>query len=183
MDSNNPSQVCPWCQTEIVWDPEIGPEDECPHCMNELKGYRTVKLKLKGIGEDLSLEEDEEEEDFMDSGTDSDEGLDAMDLLDDYDDDRTVEANPLAAKMLACMDGQEEAPDCSNCHELMLLAGVRKVSAPDVVPSVPKPLGKPFLPLPYELNVYVCPSCFKTDEYLSAKDRETMLQAFSEDED
>jgi hypothetical protein len=23
--------ICPWCHTEIVWDPEIGPEEECPH--------------------------------------------------------------------------------------------------------------------------------------------------------
>ncbi|RRJ64462.1 hypothetical protein EHV15_17185 [Paenibacillus oralis] len=38
--------ICPWCQTEIVWDEELGPEDECPHCHNELKGYRTVSITL-----------------------------------------------------------------------------------------------------------------------------------------
>lgn len=40
------TQICPWCDTEIVWDEEIGPEDECPHCNNELKGYRTIQIEL-----------------------------------------------------------------------------------------------------------------------------------------
>lgn len=38
--------ICPWCDTEIVWDEEIGPEEECPHCNNELKGYRTLQLQI-----------------------------------------------------------------------------------------------------------------------------------------
>ncbi len=40
------STVCPWCQTEIVWDEELGPEKHCPHCDNELEGYRTISLNL-----------------------------------------------------------------------------------------------------------------------------------------
>jgi len=39
------SQICPWCQTEIVWDEEIGPETVCPHCYNELTDYRTVTVQ------------------------------------------------------------------------------------------------------------------------------------------
>lgn len=46
------SQICPWCQTEIVWDPEFGKEDYCPHCANELKDYRTMSI-------DLEVEDDE----------------------------------------------------------------------------------------------------------------------------
>lgn len=39
-------QICPWCQMEIHWDEEIGPEPYCPHCLNELSEYRTISLPL-----------------------------------------------------------------------------------------------------------------------------------------
>lgn len=50
--------ICPWCQTEIVWDEELGPEEECPYCHNELKGYRTLSITLGG--------EDEFEDEYED---------------------------------------------------------------------------------------------------------------------
>ena len=53
--STNEEIVCPWCQTEIVWDPEIGPEDECPHCFNELNDYRSIDLKVKQTGQRSAL--------------------------------------------------------------------------------------------------------------------------------
>ena len=52
--------VCPWCHTEIVWDEELGPEEECPYCHNELKGYRTLNIN---IGDE---ENNESEEDIYD---------------------------------------------------------------------------------------------------------------------
>jgi hypothetical protein len=55
--SEEQTQICPWCQTEIVWDPEFGVEEYCPHCTNELKGYRTMELDL-----DSDVENDEAEE-------------------------------------------------------------------------------------------------------------------------
>ena len=57
--SANEEVVCPWCQTEIVWDPEIGPEDECPHCFNELNDYRSIDLKVKQTGQPLRFNEQE----------------------------------------------------------------------------------------------------------------------------
>ncbi|OBA07918.1 hypothetical protein A9P44_00775 [Paenibacillus polymyxa] len=42
--------ICPWCNMEIIWDEELGPEEECPYCHNDLKGYS-----------DLTDEEDESE--------------------------------------------------------------------------------------------------------------------------
>jgi hypothetical protein len=36
--------ICPWCDAEIVWDEEIGPEEMCPHCFNDLGNYRSVSL-------------------------------------------------------------------------------------------------------------------------------------------
>lgn len=41
------SAVCPWCQTEIVWDEELGPEEVCPYCENELGDYRTIDVELE----------------------------------------------------------------------------------------------------------------------------------------
>lgn len=40
------NEICPWCQTDIIWDEEIGPESVCPHCENELKDYRSLTLDL-----------------------------------------------------------------------------------------------------------------------------------------
>lgn len=173
MDSNN-SQVCQWCQTEIVWDPELGPEETCPHCFNELGGYRTVKLKLKQDGGDLSLEEDEDDRLAAELDEDDGDDLDVEDLLDDYTVDEGQDA--YSEKVVAVMDTQEYAPECSNCHELMLHAGVRKIAAADFEPTVPVALGDSFLRAPYALDVFVCPSCFKTDEYLTKQAKEEMIR-------
>ncbi|MGN8228170.1 hypothetical protein [Paenibacillus polymyxa] len=34
--------ICPWCNMEIIWDEELGPEEECPYCHNDLKGYSDI---------------------------------------------------------------------------------------------------------------------------------------------
>lgn len=170
-------QICPWCNTEIVWDPEIGPENECPHCFNELGAYRTIKLKLKS-GEPLSLDEEDEEE--ADRAHDAD-GFDLPhlgeagdELLDDYDDDAAEYRDEYDIKVEQCIDFQEEAPECGSCRELMLLAGHRTVSG-DFAPVAPKPLGRAFLTAPYKVDVYVCPSCFRTGEFLSQEIRLRMM--------
>ena len=43
------------------WDEELGPEQHCPHCGNELSGYRTLKL---GVDDEDEADEVEEEEDI-----------------------------------------------------------------------------------------------------------------------
>jgi hypothetical protein len=151
--------VCPWCQTEIVWDPEIGPEDECPHCFNELSDYRSIKLTVKQTGQPLAFgEEPEEEEDLSAAWDDTNEPVDSY--------DETV---------VSITDEQEEAPDCSNCNELMLLAGSEIQESDTFLPYVSKALGKPFLKSPFTMHVFVCPSCFKMDKYLSDSDRISMV--------
>lgn len=40
----NERMICPWCSTEIVWDPECGAEDHCPHCEMELTDYRSLHV-------------------------------------------------------------------------------------------------------------------------------------------
>lgn len=154
--------VCPWCQTEIVWDPEIGPEDVCPHCFNELGNYRSLNLQLA---------EEDEEEDFL---PDLDEEADGnwTNELNEYDDQ-------YGDTVQACLDTQEEAPHCSNCQELMLLAGERKVSEQDFAARIPEALGEAFLAAPFAMHVYVCPSCFRIEHTLSDSARLTMIERMS----
>jgi hypothetical protein len=45
-------QICPWCQTEIVWEEDEEEPAECPNCFNELGDYRTLMVDLDGIGEE-----------------------------------------------------------------------------------------------------------------------------------
>ncbi|MNG40152.1 hypothetical protein D3C84_1286110 [compost metagenome] len=61
---------------------------------------------------------------------------------------------------------------------MMLHAGVRRVPAADFVPKVPVELGDSFLSAPYSMDVFVCPSCFKTDEYLTKEAKEDMIRVF-----
>jgi hypothetical protein len=151
--------VCPWCQTEIVWDPEIGPEDECPHCFNELSDYRSIKLTVKQTGQPVSFKEEAEDEEDLSAAWD---GTDEP--LDKYGE--TVQQ---------ITDEQEEAPDCSNCNELMLHAGCEVQAVESYLPFVTKALGASFLKAPFTVNVFVCPSCFKVEKYLSDADRVSMV--------
>ncbi|MVO98947.1 hypothetical protein [Paenibacillus lutrae] len=159
---------CPWCQTEIVWDPEIGPEESCPHCYNELGNYRSLTL-----GSELN-EEDDEDEDEKPPVADSGE-----DLLWEEDAGYT---DAYAEAVMSCLDTQEEAPECSSCRELMLHAGTQSPGA-DYKAAIPAALGKPFLDDGYKLNVYVCPSCFKVETFLDDAARERMLAAFGVEKD
>jgi hypothetical protein len=156
--------ICPWCHTEIVWDPEIGPEEECPHCFNELSDYRSIQLTVKQTGEKLLFGEDtEDDEDLSTAWEDSDEPLDAY--------GETVQK---------ICDQQEEAPECSICHEFMLYAGDERVEK-TFVPHVPEALGKAFLQSSFTMSVYVCPSCFKVDKFLSDADRTHMVDIIKSD--
>ncbi|WNQ10245.1 hypothetical protein MJA45_21865 [Paenibacillus aurantius] len=152
-------QVCPWCHTEIVWDPELGPEEECPHCFNELGAYRSVTFGAP------AEEEDEEELDAAPVGE-----------LDDLDELEEEYRDEYSEKVEQVIDGQEEAPECTNCRELMLLAGQRTTGKEAWSPLVPEAVGKPLLAA-LEENVYVCPSCFKTESYLTEKARLALLKA------
>lgn len=174
MESHTP-QICPWCQTEIVWDPEIGPEDECPHCLNDLGAYRTIRLTLDS-NQTFPFHEEGEDEDESGAGEfDIQDPDETGDLLDDYDDNGPECRDEYELKAEQCIDSQAEAPECGNCRELMLFAGHRTVQ--DFVPAVPAPLGKPFLTVPFKVDVYICPSCFKTEQYLSQDDRQKMINA------
>lgn len=76
--------ICPWCQTEIVWDEELGPEEECPYCHNELKGYRTLSIALSSEEE---FEDEYEEHPFGDSKSGHHHNHDHDDDEHDHDHD------------------------------------------------------------------------------------------------
>lgn len=147
-------RLCPWCQTEIVWDPEIGPEETCPHCLNELGEYRSVNVNITQTGHQIMLDdEDDDEDDYEDD----------FDISDFYDEG-----------VQRLLDNQEEAPECPSCHSFMLLAGSQKAPA-DFVPFVHDELGAPLLSPAFSVHIYVCPSCFKTEQQLSESDRLAMI--------
>ncbi|MCZ8516373.1 hypothetical protein O9H85_29075 [Paenibacillus filicis] len=159
--SQSSDLVCPWCQTEIVWDPELGPEETCPHCFNELGEYRSIQWKVKPVGQSIEFDEDEDEEEEN----------------DEYYDDE-LEPNSLDTYEEAVqhvLDRQEEAPECPSCRSFMLLAGTQ--AAPEsFVPFIHASVKSPLIGANFTAQVYVCPSCFKVDTLLSEKDRLEMIE-------
>jgi hypothetical protein len=181
--SQNEQQICPWCQMEIIWDPEFGPEEECPHCLNELKGYRS--LPLGGAIEhesDLELDEADEESDL--------EPVSEADLVEGIEDEDDYEALLEETKgkdkyhegVMQCLDTQLEVPECFRCQELMLLAGVQTIDSNRFVPEIPASLGRSFLPKSFDLQLYVCPSCFTTESMLSPDNRDLMVKIIKENQ-
>lgn len=172
--------VCTWCQSEIIWDPEIGPETECPHCFSELGDYRSIKLNVKPhVGRDLNVDLDDVDLDDTD--------LDDVDL-DDFDVDEEDEFiyseelhaledlnefvdQKFKAKVTECLDAQEEAPECWHCQELMIFTGTYKADANRFVEEIPAALGVPFLTAPFSVKLYLCPSCYEIKTFLSSEDR------------
>ncbi|MHA6531478.1 hypothetical protein [Paenibacillus sp. BAC0078] len=173
--------VCPWCHTEIVWDEEFGPEDTCPHCNNELSGYRTVTLGI----DDLEDEDEPEVAEVSD-----DEAVSDDNLWDDEDKDSVVpifntlvqfgddyDLKRYEASVASILAAQLEAPECPQCHELMLLSGKQQVTGFE--PSSPEALGGPVLKPPFALNVFVCPSCFHVQHSLAQEDRIQLVRNLS----
>jgi len=159
-NSENFSQetICPWCQTEIVWDPEIGPEQICPHCFNELGEYRSVTFTPEMLENDGDFDEIPGDQDGLE--------WENQEVRDVYQE-----------RINACIDFQEEAPECSTCREFMLLVGEKVMEDGGFSPKVHKPIGRAALTVPFTLNVYVCPSCFKVETVLSGADRLSMVEA------
>ncbi|GGF74232.1 hypothetical protein GCM10010912_19350 [Paenibacillus albidus] len=171
--------VCPWCHTEIVWDEEFGPEEYCPHCNNELSGYRTVNISRDDLEDELEVKEDEDAEPATDEDlwgdSDKDSVVPIFNTLDQFRDeyDLTMYESNTAAILAA----QEEAPECPQCHELLLLAGTQKVDSFE--PSAPPALGGPVLKAPFSMQVYVCPSCFHVQQSLAQEDRIQLVRNLS----
>jgi ribosomal protein L37AE/L43A len=174
--------VCPWCHTEIVWDEEFGPEENCPHCNNELNGYRTVTVGIDGIEEEEEkvVEEPKQEvinDDDLWGDVDKDSVVPIYNTLNQFGDD--YDLNKYEERVSGILAIQEEAPECTQCHELTILAGKQLVS--NFEPSAPATLGGPVLTSPFSLNVYVCPSCFHVQHSLAQEDRIQLVRNLSTD--
>lgn len=156
--------ICPWCDTEIVWDEEIGPEKHCPHCENELSGYRTMQIGIDRDEDDQKDNWDEEEEEQQDDA-----------FHDDANDGfRQMNVSWLAAEatIRQITDSQDEAPECPACREYMLEAGKQSVT---LQPTVHAVTGNPVITSPFETVTYICPACFQTSTVLGPEARNQML--------
>ncbi|MGP0585275.1 hypothetical protein [Paenibacillus timonensis] len=190
--------ICPWCQTEIVWDEELGPEEECPHCQNELKGYRTVNISL---GQDDEFEDEENDHPFQDRKhhyDEDDEEMDGDSLWEEEEEVhlgavRRIEAFTASGGDLLkyetgvekLLDGQDEVPECPHCREYMVYAGKQKLTVLDggFVAAIPAGGDRPLLSEDAEMNVYVCSACFHVSRFLNEASRIAMIRTISGEED
>lgn len=197
--STEEKQICPWCQTEIVWDPEIGPEAECPHCLNELGDYRSISLTVsedeeeaeaaaprKGQAVGHGQHSHDADDHYHDhhghhhhdhhdhSAHGSASGLAAG--FNDYDDDYEEEPDSYTLKAQELIDGQEEAPECCNCRSMMVESGTIRLAGDNFTSTARVILPQPLLPEILELNLFVCPNCFKTETYLAEPGRLRFVQ-------
>ncbi len=158
--------VCPWCQTEIVMDEELGPEEMCPHCLNELGDYRVVNVNVE--------RDDDRDEEISAGGGIWNAGSVAWD--DEEDDAGSVEDERLRRLRMALRpytEAQEEAPECPECREFMVQAGTRdKEFAPYRAPG----MDVPPVASPLEVLVFVCPSCFHVSERLTSSAKEALMK-------
>lgn len=144
-------QICPWCQMEIVWDDEFGPEEECPHCLNELKDYRTLTIDLQ--------EEDEDREDV-----DDDDYEDAVDRIQAVQSEEVPDCEQCQERMIAA--GQQTV---DKGHFI-----------PNTHTQQTQQSSLPLLQAPYHMHVYVCPSCFQVKTVLSEEDRQAFVHALTQ---
>ncbi|MBW4837926.1 MAG: hypothetical protein KZY74_00905 [Paenibacillaceae bacterium] len=188
--------ICPWCQTEIVWDEELGPEEECPHCHNELKGYRTINISL---GRDEEFEDEENDHPFQDRKHRHDEDDEDGESYWEEEGEahlgavRRIEAFTASGGdwlkyetgVEKLLDGQDEVPECPHCREYMVYAGKQKLISPDggFEAAIPAGSDRPLLPEEAELNVYVCSACFHVSRFLNEPARIAMIRTISGEED
>jgi hypothetical protein len=145
------NQICPWCDAEIVWDEEIGPEEHCPHCLNELGNYRSVAVAGATIDD-----EEGESAPFVNIGS-------------------TPELDAYARQVL---EKQVDWLICAACEEPMLHVGSQTVSAPNFRPTLHA--GHAILSIPFTTEWYICPSCDRLDQVLSLTDKKKWLQRIEE---
>lgn len=179
--------ICPWCSSEIIWDEELGPEDFCPHCDNELGNYRTMPLTDEP-DDDNNLEHEEEEAKKQQQLTDED--------LWDEDELSTSSANEWTSdngfrsgnrhslamdhNVQRVVDEQEDVPECPHCREYMIEAGRQSIGGgADYEPTVSPVLKDSVLGSPFKIIWYVCPSCFHTSSQLAAEERLKLIQKLS----
>jgi len=168
--------ICPWCQTEIVWDEEIGPESHCPHCDNELSGYRTVKIGIDPTNDRSEQDDEDEDEESWQDEEQGDEGADLATYIN-----RSREHLALEETVERLLDQQEEVPECPSCREYMLAAGKETVgSSPAFTSTIVPGLDVELLPAPFEIIRYVCPACFTMQSKLAKAEQDRLVHLLAQ---
>ncbi|REE85087.1 hypothetical protein A8990_1133 [Paenibacillus taihuensis] len=182
-EKHEENPICPWCQTEIVWDEEIGPERNCPHCENELSGYRTLQFGME-LNEEEDADDADEQENNVEWG-DEEEEDDSHSHSHDLSELRPYNRDQLALEetMNRILDEQLEAPECPSCREYMLEAGTQTIKEKRFEARTSAMLGEPILEAPFELVLYVCPSCFATQNRLAVPDQERLVRLLAKASD
>ncbi|MCE5172004.1 hypothetical protein LQV63_22230 [Paenibacillus profundus] len=167
--------ICPWCDTEIVWDEVLGPEEECPHCHNELNAYRSMNVMIEH-------DEDEAEDARNEQASDANEEQPEEKGWSNFgwDDDSVLYSEPDTLRYQEGVDKvlheQQEVPECPQCREYMLLVGKETMPSTQFTPHIPETLKQPILTAPFQLDVYVCTSCFQVSKVLAETYREPIME-------
>jgi hypothetical protein len=175
---NMEATICPWCQTEIVWDEELGPEEECPYCHNELDGYRTLTFDVDSAGSEEELNNYGDEEGGHDHLY-AQSGKGASHLFHAAGHDPLV----YEAAVEKLLDTQDVVPECPHCREYMIFSGHHVLGENQFKAAILPSYDKPLLQSKLQYNVFVCPSCFHVSQFLDDKDRLPFMKAISKEED
>ncbi|MNC36043.1 hypothetical protein D3C75_845470 [compost metagenome] len=138
----------------------------------------------------LGIDDLEDEDEPEEAGETEQDSVSDDDLWDDEDKESVVpifntlvqfgddyDLKRYESKVSSILAAQLEAPECPQCHELMLLSGKQKVEGFE--PSSPEALGGPVLRPPFSLNLFVCPSCFHVQHSLAQEDRIQLVRNLS----
>jgi hypothetical protein len=163
--------ICPWCQTEIAWDEELGPEEQCPHCLNELSDYRSVNLT--GPDDEEEYADGAEADSKSEPSASYAAGVASEDLY-------TMSAYEAAARH--ALDRQEVFADCVVCGVEMMHMG--KLQAGNIVkqPDSLSEWKRPLLDGKLEMDAFVCPTCFRVETKLTDPARMQFVQQLTEQE-
>ncbi|MBH5317336.1 hypothetical protein I6N90_05855 [Paenibacillus sp. GSMTC-2017] len=175
-------QVCQWCVTEIIWDEEIGPESHCPHCENELGGYRSLNVGLENDNDNDDVDVPDTTADNEEWSEEEEERKNDAGWMKDNEGFRSSTINTLATEGVVqrIINEQLELPECPSCREYMLEAGVQTIGGDNFKPTIAPAIGHSVVPNPFNVVMYVCPSCYLTTSILSPADREAMVERLSQ---
>ena len=171
--------ICPWCDTEIVWDEVLGPEEECPYCHNELQQYRSLNVNIE-VDEEEEIDKQAAHPHKHDHDEPEEKGWSNFGWGDDAMLFGTADEMKYQEGVDRLLQEQVDVPECPQCREYMLLMGQETIAAEQFTPQVSEVLNSPLVQAPFKLDVYVCSSCFQVAKRLGQAEREGIQQLLSE---
>lgn len=159
------SEICTWCDTEIVWDPELGRESTCPHCYNELEEYRSIKIEV-----DSSEPVTEEGELNLDFSHINEEALNMDELIIGEDEAQDVIHYEQALEHIN-EHTDKETLECVQCEGPMVYVGNQTMGKGGFESITLTGTQEDLLSKSYSVDVHICPDCFEVRYILSDEDR------------